>query len=114
MGLCASHKNFVGKTPGGLSDKCLLISDPIFHMPGLDHRRLWIGGLPGQGLFLFFFHTCAPFGGFPQKQDAPFLPGYVMGGMTCRGWYRSTEQVTFGTWYMIVGAATMPPATLQV
>ncbi len=72
MGQWASHKNFVGKTPGGLSDKCLLISDPVFHMPGPDHRRLGIGGLPGYGLLFFFFHVCAPFGDTPFSGCAVF------------------------------------------
>lgn len=32
----------------------------VFHVPGMDHRRLGIFGLPGDGLFFILLHVLPP------------------------------------------------------
>ena len=77
---CAPVLKILSEKPGGgLSDKCLLMLNPVFHMPGPDHRRLWINRLPGQGLFLFLFHKSAPSGGIPPKTGCAVFNGLCNG-----------------------------------
>ena len=77
---CAPILKILSEKPKkDLSDKCLLISDSVFHMPGVNLWRLWIHRLPGQGLFLFLFHTTPPSGGCPPKTGCAVFSGLCNG-----------------------------------
>ena len=66
----------------GSGDSPLLISYPVFHVSGLDHRRLGVRRLPGDGLFFVLFHVlsphtivCAADAGQYQNMPRQILPG---------------------------------------